>query len=234
MDTSLSAALGIGFVLGLRHALDADHIAAVSALVSQHRSVMRSCVLGTFWGAGHTAALLAAAGAVIAFRLTISPAMERALDGSVACMLMLLGGHVLLKALGSWGLHEHAHTHGGHLYSHLHLHGAPEDTDDHLHFLRLGGRPFVVGVLHGMAGSAALMLLVLTTIASPLAGLLYVLVFGVGATAGMFLLSGLIGLPFALTASRSEAARRAIQVLAGAASLLVGCWQMWDLASLQS
>jgi hypothetical protein len=83
-----------------------------------------------------------------------------------------------------------------------------------------------------MAGSAVLMLLVLTTVTSPLAGLLYVLVFGVGATAGMFLLSGLIGLPFALTASRSEAARRAIQVLAGAASLLVGCWQMWELGSL--
>jgi high-affinity nickel permease len=232
MDTSLGAALSLGFVLGLRHALDADHIAAVSALVSQHRSVVRSCVLGTCWGAGHTAALLAAASAVIAFKLTISPAVERGLEVGVACMLILLGGHVLLKAVGSWGLHQHADAHDGHLHSHLHLHGAAQDTDDHVHVLRLGGRPFAVGVLHGMAGSAALMLLVLTSIASPLAGLLYVLVFGVGATAGMFLLSGLIGLPFALTAGRSDAARRAIQILAGAASLCVGCWLIWELGSL--
>lgn len=232
MDTSLSAALSLGFVLGLRHALDPDHIAAVSALVSQHRSVVRSCALGTFWGAGHTAALLTAAGAVIAFKLTISPSVERALEGSVACMLILLGGHVLLKALGGRGLHQHAHSHDGHLHRHLHLPGPAEDTEDHSHFLRLGGRPFVVGVLHGMAGSATLMLLVLTTISSPLAGLLYVLVFGAGATAGMFLLSGLIGLPFALTAGRSEAACRAIQILAGTASLFVGCWLMWELGSL--
>lgn len=232
MDTSLSAALSLGFVLGLRHALDADHIAAVSALVSQHRSVVRSCLLGTFWGAGHTAALLAAAGAVIAFKLTISPAVERGLEVGVACVLLLLGGHVLLKALGSWGLHQHAHSHDGHIHSHLHFLGTAEDTEDHVHFLRLGGRPFVVGLLHGLAGSAALMLLVLATIPSPLAGLLYVLVFGVGATAGMFLLSGLIGIPFALTAGRSEAARHAIQILAGAVSLFVGCWLMWVLGSM--
>jgi ABC-type nickel/cobalt efflux system permease component RcnA len=232
MDTSLSAALSLGFVLGLRHALDADHIAAVSALVSQHRSVVRSCLLGTFWGAGHTAALLVAACAVIAFKLTISAAVERGLETAVACLLVLLGGHVLLKALGSRGRHHPAHSHDGHHHRHRHSHAAVQDTEDHLHVLRLGGRPFVVGALHGMAGSAALMLLVLTTIASPLAGLLYVVVFGVGATVGMFLLSGLIGIPFALTARRSETARRAIQIFAGAASLSIGCWLMWELSSL--
>ena len=77
MDTSLPAALGLGLLLGLRHALDADHVAAVSTLVSQHRSLTRSCLLGAFWGAGHTMALMAAGVAVIAFKLSISPEVER-------------------------------------------------------------------------------------------------------------------------------------------------------------
>jgi len=228
MDTSLGAALGLGFVLGLRHALDADHIAAVSALVSQHRSVTRSCLLGTFWGAGHTVALLGAAVAVIAFRLTISPAVERGLELAVALLLILLGGHVLLKALGGWALHAHEHSHDGYVHRHLHLHGTAgarglsDGAHGHLHLIRLGGRPFLVGLLHGMAGSAALMLLVLSTIPSPVGGFLYVLVFGVGSTAGMLVLSGLIGIPFAMSAQRSRAVQAVIQGLAGAASLLLG------------
>ncbi len=235
MDTSLLAALGLGFVLGLRHALDADHIAAVSALVSQHRSLVRSCLLGTFWGAGHTAALLAAAVVVIAFKVTISPAVERGLELAVAALLILLGAHVLLRCVAGASVHRHEHIHDGHRHSHLHLHGDGGQSGEargshgHRHLLSLGRRPFLVGLVHGMAGSAALMLLVLATIPSALGGLLYVLIFGVGSTAGMLLLSGLIGIPFAVTAGRSRAALMAVQALAGAASLLLGCWLVWDL-----
>lgn|SRR5574341_20730 len=230
MDTSLTAALGLGLLLGLRHALDADHVAAVSTLVSQHRSLARSCLLGAFWGAGHTMALLAAGVGVIAFRLTISPAMEKGLETVVALVLILLGGHVLLRSLGTWTLHGHEHSHDGYSHRHLHVHVGSEDSPGHTHLFRLGGRPFLVGVLHGMAGSAALMLLVLATIPSPLSGLLYILVFGVGSTAGMLVISGLIGIPFILTARRSETAHAAIQTLAGAASLILGlvlAWNQW-------
>lgn len=236
MDTSLLAALGLGFVLGLRHALDADHIAAVSALVSQHRSLVRSCLLGTFWGAGHTAALLAAAAVVIAFKVTISPAVEHGLELAVAVLLILLGAHVLLRCVAGASVHRHEHVHHGHHHSHLHLHGDGGHSGEahgahgHRHLLSLGGRPFLVGLLHGMAGSATLMLLVLATIPSAVGGLLYVLVFGVGSTAGMLLLSGLIGIPFAVTAGRSRAALTAVQALAGAASLLLGCWLVWNLS----
>ena len=228
MDAPLSAALGLGFLLGVRHALDADHVAAVSALVSQNQSVIRSCLLGTFWGVGHMVALLGAASAVIAFKLTISPALECGLETGVALVLILLGGHVLLKALRGWALHQHEHSHDGHPHRHPHLHNPVDHTHDHLHLIRLGGRPFAIGLLHGMAGSAAMMLLVLTTISSPLGGLLYVLVFGVGATTSMFVLSALIGIPCTLAAGRSEAARSALQVVAGAASLLIGCWLLWQ------
>src|SRR5688572_15676259 len=118
MDTSLLSALGLGLLLGLRHALDADHVAAVSTLVSQHRSVVRSCLLGAFWGAGHTLALLLAGTAVIAFKLTISPEVERGLETAVAFVLILLGGHVLLRSVGTRTLYGHTHVHDGWSHSH--------------------------------------------------------------------------------------------------------------------
>jgi ABC-type nickel/cobalt efflux system permease component RcnA len=229
MDTSLTAALGVGFLLGLRHAADADHVAAVSAFVAQHRSLARSCLLGTFWGAGHTAALLVAGGATIAFKLTISPAVERGLETLVAFVLVLLGGQVLLRSLGSVELHRHDHAHGDQVHRHVHAHVGAHSTHGHTHLLRLGRRPFLVGVLHGMAGSAALVLLVLSTIAHPLGGLLYIVVFGVGSTVGMLCLSGLIALPLALTAGRGTALNRILQVAAGASSLGLGLWLVWDL-----
>jgi hypothetical protein len=206
VDTSLTAALGLGFLLGLRHALDADHVVAVSTLVSRHRSLARSCLVGTWWGVGHTAALLLAAVALLAFKVTISPAVEHALEQAVGLLLILLGGHVLVRRFAGAGLHGHEHPVG------------------------LGGRPFLVGALHGVAGSAGLMLLVLTTIPSTLGGLVYVLVFGVGSTAGMLLLSGLIGIPFVVTAGRSRTALTTIQALAGATSILLGGWLVWSPA----
>jgi hypothetical protein len=229
MDTSLLSALGLGLLLGLRHALDADHVAAVSTLVSQHRSVVRSCLLGAFWGAGHTLALLLAGTAVIAFKLTISPEVERGLETAVAFVLILLGGHVLLRSLGTWTLHGHTHVHDGWSHRHVHLHVATGADPGHVHLLQLGGRPFAVGLLHGLAGSAALMFLVLASIPSPLGGVLYVLTFGLGSTAGMLLLSGVIGIPFALAAGRSTRTQAAVQALAGATSLILGVTLASDL-----
>jgi hypothetical protein len=200
MDTSLIAALGVGFLLGMRHAADADHLVAVSTFISEDRGWARSCVLGTFWGAGHTAALFLAGAVVIGFKLTISPAMERAFETLVALVLILLGSHVLLRTIA--GASPRRHT----------------------HLLRAGRRPFLVGMLHGLAGSAALMLLVLATIPSALAGLLYIAVFGLGSTLGMLALSGLIAVPFVLTAKRSAHATAAIQVTAGLVSVAFGVW----------
>lgn len=232
MDTSLTAVLGLGFLLGVRHAMDADHVAAVSTLVSQHRSLARSCLLGTFWGAGHTMALLAAGVAVIAFKLTISPTVAEGLEMAVAFVLILLGGRVLLRSLGAWRLHRHDHSHDGRSHSHPHLHVGAEDSTGHVHLLHVGGRPFLVGLLHGMAGSGALMLLVLSAIPSPVERLLYILVFGVGSTGGMLLLSGLIGIPFVVAAGRSQTAHVTIQGLTGAASLTLGlalAWNLWGV-----
>ncbi len=219
MDTSLTAALGLGLVLGIRHALEPDHVAAVSTLVSRERNVVRSCLLGAFWGAGHSLALLVAAIGVITFKLSISHELEQGLERLVALVLVLLGGQVLLRSAGAWALHRHAHDEEIHRYAHVHVGDA---GPGHTHLWRLGSRPFLVGLLHGLAGSAALMLLALATIESPVAGLVYVFVFGVGSTAGMLLLSGLVGIPVAVAAGRSHRLQAAIQGLAGATSLGLG------------
>jgi hypothetical protein len=222
VDTSLIAALGLGFLLGLRHAMEADHLAAVSTFVSQERGLLRSCLRGTFWGIGHTASLLAAGIAVFAFKLKISPQVEQTVDTVVALVLMLLGGHVLLRALAGVSLHRHQHTHDGATHSHLHVHVGDAGEPGHIHLWRGAPQPLLMGMLHGLAGSGALVLLVLASMPSPAAALAYILVFGVGSTAGMLVLSGLIGVPFALTAGSSRTLVSGLQVIVGAASILVG------------
>jgi high-affinity nickel permease len=226
MDFSLVTALGLGLTLGLRHALDADHVAAVSTLVARERGLARSCLLGAFWGAGHTLALLGAGIAVIGFKLTITPGLEAALERTVGLVLVLLGGHVLLRSLGGLLVHGPAHTHDdGVTHRHPHADWGSRDPA-HVHLVRLGGRPFLVGLLHGLAGSAALTLLVLGTIPSPIGAMVYVLVFGIGSTAGMLLLSGLVGLPVALAAPGAHRLQAAIQVIAGVGSAALGIWML--------
>lgn len=221
MDPSLIAALGLGFLLGLRHALEPDHVAAMSAFVSQDRSIGRSCLRGTFWGIGHTAALLAAGVAVIVFKLRIAPEVERIIETCVGLVLVLLGGHVLLRAIGTLGLHRHEHAHDGTVHRHFHVH-AGAASHDHVHPLRDARQPLLMGLLHGLGGGGALVLLVLATLPSPAAAFLYILVFGVGSTAGMLVLSGLMGIPFALMAGGSRTALTALQLLVGASSVLIG------------
>ena len=221
MDGSLIPALGLGFVLGLRHALDADHVVAVSTFVSQDRGILRACLRGTFWGIGHTVALLAAGAGVFAFKLRISPEVEHGLETVVGLVLILLGGHVLHRALGVVRLHRHQHAHGGAPHSHLHVHIGDPGVHRHVHLWRGAPQPLLMGLLHGLAGSGALVLLVLASMPSPTAALTYILVFGVGSTTGMLVLSGLIGVPFVLSAGGARMTL-ILQVVVGAASLAVG------------
>ena len=229
MDGSLISALGVGFLLGLRHALDADHVAAVSTFVSRHRGLYGSCVLGTFWGIGHAVALLLAAVATILLRLRIPPEIDRALEGLVAILVVALGANALVQALGSIRLHRHEHAHSGHSHRHLHLHLGPTTSHTHVHVIGAGRRPLLMGALHGLAGSAALLLLVLATMPSTVAALLYVVVFGVGSTVGMVIVSGVIGIPFAVRGS-SERTRLALQLATGIASLGVGVAMLLPLS----
>jgi ABC-type nickel/cobalt efflux system permease component RcnA len=221
MDGSLVSALGVGFLLGLRHALDADHVAAVSTFVSRHRGVVRSCLVGTFWGIGHAGALVLAALAMILLRVHIPPHVERMLEALVAILVIALAANMLIRAVGSVRVHRHEHAHGGRLHRHLHVHLGPPVSHSHVHILRDGKRPLVMGALHGLAGSAALLLLVLATLPSTVAALLYVAVFSVGSTVGMVIVSGLIGIPFAVAAGWDRT-RLVVQIAVGVASLGVG------------
>jgi sulfite exporter TauE/SafE len=228
----LSAApvLAFGFVLGLKHAVEADHLAAVSAIVSERKSLWASSLVGGLWGLGHTLALLVAGVAVILFHFRVGERTERALEFAVGLMLVALGANALRKLARGGHVHLHTHRHGGREHIHPHVHdGAPEPDPHTHHGLRLGPRPLLVGMVHGLAGSAALTLLVLSTISSPVVGLLYLVIFGVGSAGGMMLMSALFGLPVYLTAARFARAHLAVRGLAGLFSLCLGLFTVYEI-----
>jgi ABC-type nickel/cobalt efflux system permease component RcnA len=228
--------LTLGFVLGLRHALDADHLAAVSTFVTEERSLLRSSLIGVSWGLGHTAALLVFGLGVAAFRFALTPRFSQFLEFLVGCMLVLLGGNVLYKLAKGRALHVHTHAHDGGPHTHLHLHPAAAGHDHpHQHrSLRLGGRPFVVGVVHGLAGTAALMMLVVGAIPSLWLAAGYILIFGVGSIGGMTVMSLLMSVPLALAAQRLKLVERLIRLAAGLFSLVFGLYLVWEVGLIQS
>jgi sulfite exporter TauE/SafE len=221
--------LGLGFVLGLKHALDPDHMVAVSTIVSESKSVKRSSLIGTFWGVGHTLSLLCTGVIVIALKVQISDRVALWMEFTVALMLIFLGLKAIRKSLQGWKLHRHRHTHNGSTHTHLHLHReGNEQMHRHRHLIRSGARPFFVGLVHGMAGSAALTLLVLATIPSAVAGLIYIVVFGLGSVGGMLIMSSLISLPFVLTRKRFNVLSEGLQVAVGLFSLSFGLFLVWQ------
>jgi ABC-type nickel/cobalt efflux system permease component RcnA len=228
---STASVLAFGLVLGLKHAVEADHLAAVTTIVSERRSILGASLVGGLWGVGHTLSLLVAGIAVILFHLRISEQMALALEFCVGLMLVALGANALRKVMRGGTLHLHWHRHGNHIHAHPHVHDGLDERDVlHTHHgLRLSARPFLIGMVHGLAGSAALMLLVLSTISSPLAGLLYVLVFGIGSVGGMILMSALVGLPLRLTATRFARAHFVVRCLAGLFSLSFGLFMVYQI-----
>jgi putative Ca2+/H+ antiporter (TMEM165/GDT1 family) len=236
VESSLAAILALGFVLGLKHATDADHVVAVTTFVSEQKSLARSCWIGAFWGAGHTISLAVAGLAVILFKINIPKWLETRLEFAVAIMLVFLGGRVLYK---TWSqkleLHRHPHSHAPGMSPHVHWHVHARGTlDEHTGWLHVGLRPLLVGMVHGAAGSGALMLLVLSTISSAPQALLYVAVFGAGSIAGMLVVSALLALPMQWLGSRVAASYRPVQIFAGIFSCVFGIWlgaEIWRSGS---
>ncbi len=233
MEPSLFAAFGLGLILGIKHALDADHVIAVSTIVSEHQSLKWASLIGAFWGLGHTSTLFVVGLLVIGLRLTIPARVALALEFLVALMLVFLGVSILWRSFLAEGIHLHAHAHNPKTHAHFHIHGSPEEGHSHAHPFSSMRKPFLVGMVHGLAGSAALMLLVLTTIPSALAGLAYILIFGVGSVGGMLVLSSVIGLPFIVTARRFTLLNGWIRVVAGVASVAFGLFLGWEIGFQQ-
>jgi ABC-type nickel/cobalt efflux system permease component RcnA len=239
--TALSFVL-LGFFLGMRHATDADHVIAMSTIVARMRT-LRGCVLmGALWGVGHTVTILLVGGALVAFSTVIPPRLGLTMEMTAALMLVALGLWNLAGVLqhvrscaGETSLHAHPHQHGDYVHSHGHGHGA----DDHGHRedetpqawldRRLGGlgvyqllRPLVVGVVHGLGGSAALALLVLPTIPQPAWAIAYLGLFGAGTVVGMVLMTAAIAAPLAYASRRFTRLERHVRVASGLASLALG------------
>jgi nickel/cobalt exporter len=227
--------LGIGLVYGLKHATEADHIVAVSAIVSEHRKLVPAAFVGGLWGAGHTASLLIVGVFVLALRIAIPEHVASWLEFAVALMIIGLGIMAFRRAL--WSRSDfHIHKHGHHNLSHAHIHFHEEGSrqinpvQPHSHTVaRIGLKPVLVGAVHGLAGSGALTLLVLTQIKSSLLGLIYLGVFGVGSIIGMLLMSGLVGLPFVFSSRKLNGIHYGLQMLAGALSITFGLWYAYEI-----
>lgn len=215
---STFSVLVIGFVLGLQHATEADHLAAVSTIVSEKKNLFTASLVGGLWGIGHTISLFAVGLLVILLKFQISESVEAKLEACVGAMLVLLGLNALRKLFRASKVHVHSHEHDGHKHVHIHTHGKDSERSHH----RLSPRSIVIGMVHGLAGSAALMLLVVPTISSPAIALLYIIIFGIGSIGGMMAMSFLIGLPFHFTAGRFDVLNRGIRMIAGIFSLGLG------------
>lgn len=202
MTFSLLATLGVGFGLGLKHALDTDHLVAVSTLVARERNFWRATRIGAVWGLGHTATLFAMGLLIVILGLQIPESIQPYLKSAVAAMLIFLGARTLRDLLKGDG-HVCLHEHEGHTHAHFHRHGehecAQKDAAQNNDNRDLQKTPhhgahrqsFLVGLVHGLSGSAELMLLVLTTIRHPMWGLAYIAIFGIGMMVGMFALTTL-------------------------------------------
>lgn len=239
---SLAAILALGFFLGMRHATDADHVIAVSTIVSREPSIRHSAMIGALWGLGHTLTILAVGAAIILFSLVISPRVGLTMELSVGAMLILLGIYNLAgfnrsveQVCATTEAHSHYHAHGDFIHNHVHGHTpaththAPEKTPLTLMDRVFGRltlyqivRPLIVGVVHGLAGSAAIALLVLTTIHNSRWAVAYLLIFGVGTIAGMMVITIAMASAITYTQARSAWLNRRLGAAAGLISLAFG------------
>jgi len=229
METSAFVVLALGFFLGLKHAIEADHLAAVSTIVSERKSLWGSALVGGIWGLGHTISLVAAGVFVLVLNFRISEQTERILEFGVGIMLLLLGLNVFRKIARGGKIHVHTHEHGAREHAHIHVHEhSTVDAPDTHHGFKFSPKALLIGMVHGLAGSAALMLLVIPTIESRPLGLLYIAIFGLGSIGGMMLMSIVVGLPFHLTAARFNRYNNILQGVAGLVSIFVGLMIVYE------
>ncbi len=246
MHDSLAIVL-LGFFLGMRHATDPDHVVAVTTIVARHRSRTGGALIGAVWGVGHTLTILVVGAGIVLLGWVIPPRVGLALELAVGVMLVALGlatladGTAGVRPMANPGghdherVHVHAHPHGDYVHTHAHGHDpeshphAPDQTPLARLDRWLGAlgtyrlvRPLIVGIVHGLAGSAAVALLVLATIRDPRWSMLYLVVFGVGTIAGMMLVTAVVAWPFARAGARVATMQRGLRMAAGLVSVAFG------------
>lgn len=181
--TTLLLIFLFGLFLGFKHAFDIDHLVAVATLVTEHKNTFRAALIGVFWGFGHTTTLFIVGLIILLLKINIPERVSLSLDFLVALMLIGLGIRTLRSQTRSLHTHSHHHDHEHHTHPHV--------THQHAHH-----RSFAIGAVHGLAGSGAIMILVLSSFRSLIGGLMYILLFGIGSVVGMSLMSIVMGLPF--------------------------------------
>ena len=250
---NLASLLFLGLLLGIRHATDADHIVAVATIVSRQRSLRGSAMIGGVWGIGHTLTILVVGGAIILFGIVIPPRLGLAMEFGVGIMLILLGvltltgiGGMIREAAylihGSSRAHQHVHAHGDYLHRHAQSgagaeHGHHEDDTPLARLdLRFGRlplyqwlRPLAIGIVHGLAGSAAVALLVLTLVRDPVWAIAYLLLFGAGTIGGMMVITLGLSAPFAFTSSNLPRFNLRLRAAAGLISFGFGLFLIYQI-----
>jgi ABC-type nickel/cobalt efflux system permease component RcnA len=206
----------LGFLVGLRHALDPDHLAAMSTLLAEQPRRKRAAVLGAWWGVGHSAALLAAGAVLLLCRVRLPDRAAELFELAVSAMLIVLGARSIRRAFGAQVGASVEHAHG----NVVHVHEAAEEHF-HLRSFTIARRPLVVGLVHGMAGTGAITALALASMPGVPAAIAYVALFALGSIGGMALLTGAAGLPLARIARR-PGAHAALLACVGGVSLVVG------------
>lgn len=216
-----------GFLLGLQHALEADHIAAVASLTADKTGFSRIVRHGAVWGLGHALMLGAFGGAIYALQMSLTGGLASGLEFAVGLMMVGLGAR-LLYVLARERIHFHTHRHKeGAVHFHAHSHAGDvknHAASAHAHAHPAGGwrRSLAVGMMHGLAGSAALVALAAGTAPSVPLGVAFMVLFGVGSIAGMAMFSAVIALPLSYAASTLTWATRGFQALAGVFAIGIG------------
>jgi ABC-type nickel/cobalt efflux system permease component RcnA len=225
--------IGLGFLLGMQHALEVDHVAAVSSIAARRDNVADIVKHGLTWGLGHTLTLFAFAGAALALGQAIPDNLARPIETAVGVMLVGLGGHVLWR-LWRDRVHFHKHRHeDGTVHLHAHSHAGETVAHaraPHSHGHGFRWRTLLVGLMHGMAGSAALLVLTVSQAPSVAVGLGYVALFGVGSMIGMGALSSVIAVPLALSARWLTWANQGLQGAVGLITVAIGFRTIFETA----
>jgi len=254
---TLFSIIAIGFFLGMRHATDPDHVIAVTTIVSRQRSTKRAALIGVFWGLGHTVTIFAVGTAIILFNVVIPTRLGLSMEFSVGLMLIILGVWNVVGPMRSLPevpspaprdavTHSHHHTHGDYIHTHPHKHSPeghphrPDQTPLASLDRRLGRseiyqslRPLVVGIVHGLAGSAAIALLILASIRNSTWAIAYLVVFGVGTIAGMMLITVSIASTLRLVGNRFERFSQRLALASGVVSVAFGLFLAYQIGIVQ-
>lgn len=226
MEVSLLSILALGFVLGIKHAIEPDHVIAVSTIASQSKKLSRSSLAGVFWGIGHTVTLFIVGIILILMKGEVPEIWALSLEFLVGIMLVYLG---ITTFLSFKNIHVYSRGHNGEEHKHVHSHaysGIHEHKRQHKNVSYL--KSLLIGFVHGLAGSGALVLLTMSTVKSVWEGAIYILIFGAGTVVGMLFFTTIIGIPFVFSSKKLTLNKKLTQIT-GVISIVFGVYYMYNL-----